>query len=651
VPSLQEMFEQSRRHAVLDQFEHEPCSLTRFVQDRKFLANPPLSPLQYDAVRHAERIYYPDMYPMLAERSSDQETRDYWSEPALDGSRVRMVNFVTLEWGKGAGKDHICRIISLRIAYLLLCLRSPTDYFVLPEQDSIHLLNVASSSTQANRAFFQPLRRALMRDGNWFREHDYVRPLMNEIEYAKNVMAISGHSDAETQEGLNLLLGVADEIDAFKSQAELEAQFGARSREATTTAEGILKMIRSSARTRFAGTFKNVRISWPRYKGSMIQQLVAQGELSIADQGARSAHYISGPFATWDVNPRVPGKAAFEDDYREDPIGAAARYECRPQRAVNPYFANEGAIEAAQVPSLRQPLIISYKRGVRAWDPDFDFSTDLKPIKGALYAMHADMAKNGDRAGLAMAHVVRQEEVRAIITAEDGQEVETYMLVPHVKVDFVISFEADLGQAPPREIQIRWARQLFVVLRNRQFNVRSFTFDGYQSLDSMQILEVQYGVKADRLSTDMSEEPWRNLRDLITDDRVRWPARPVLFNELLGLSRMPNRRIDHLAGGSKDEADALACAVQGAVLLGGQEDPSGAQAYIEPDVQLPPAHLESMLPFGFSDPAVIRPDNLMHSAPISLDGMGRPVIYAPGAEEADVYGLEEGTPEEAYHRG
>lgn len=650
MPTLEEMFEQSQHRAVLDEFEHEPVSLTTFVQDRGYLANPPLSMLQYDAVRHAERIYRPDMYPMLAERSSSPEIRAYWQEPALDGHAVRMVNFVTLEWGKGAGKDHICRIISLRIAYLLLCLRSPTDYYTLPEQDTIHLLNVAASSTQANRAFFQPLRQALKRENNWFARNGYAQVQQGEVQYAKGVMAISGHSDAETQEGLNLLLGVADEIDAFKSQSELDsARGGGRPREATTTAEGILKMIRSSARTRFSDTFKNVRISWPRYKGSMIQQLIAQGELSLQEKGQRSPHFISGPYSTWAVNPRVPDRRAFEEDYRDDPIGAAARYECKPQRAVNPYFANQLAVEAAQTTVARQPLIVNYKRGPSAWEPDFDIGADLRPIRGAIYAMHADLAKNGDRAGIAMAHVVRQVEVPTTITAEDGREVQTFMMIPHVKVDFVIAFEADLGLDPPREIQIRWARQLFVILRNRQFNIRSFSFDHYQSLDSMQILEAQYGVKSERMSTDLTDEPWRNLRDLLSEERVTWPENPMVFNELLGLSRLPNRKIDHLTGGSKDMADALACAVMGAVLMGGQEDEGGPTAYIEPDVILPPGALETMLPVGFTDPSMLNPGRLMHAEPVMLDGMGRPVLYSP--EDEVIAGPLEDLPEEPYHGG
>ena len=39
----------------------------------------------------------------------------------------------------------VCRVASLRVAYLLLCLKSPQKYYAMPEDDSIHLLNIAAN--------------------------------------------------------------------------------------------------------------------------------------------------------------------------------------------------------------------------------------------------------------------------------------------------------------------------------------------------------------------------------------------------------------------------------------------------------------------------------------------------------------------------
>lgn len=571
-------------------FEEEPVPLDVFITDRAYLGNPRLSPVQYNAVRHAERVYYPETYELLS-ASSDKVTRDYWSEP------VRMVNFLELEWGKGAGKDHTCRITAMRVCYLLLCLNSPQEYFEMPMQDSIHVLNVASSSKQAQRAFFAPMRRAVTRPGCWFqrrigidildaaerrsgRAPDRTTALLDTIRFEKNIEAVSGHSDADSQEGLNLVLGIADEIDAFRSAAELAKSGGAKQRDSSSSAEAILNMLRTSASTRFPSTYKNMHISYPRYLGSTIQQLVARGRADIAAKGeANSRYYVSGPLATWDVNPRVPGREAFAEDYEKDPALAEAKYECRPRRAVNPYFSNEEMLRECTYEVAQYPVTVDYVREAATWKPVYNFAQDFYPVKGALYAMHADLAVTGDRAGVSLAHVKRWQDHAVTGTQEDGIEIQVKERRPVVKVDFTISYESSVGAVPPREIQIRWARMLCLELRRLGFPIVRFTFDQYQSKDSMQILE-QHGIETDRFSTDVSEEGWRTLRDVMYDGRLEMPARELVIIELLGLSRLPNGKIDHLGDSSKDEADSLAGAVSGALELGGQEDPAGKRAYV-----------------------------------------------------------------------
>ena len=588
-------------------FTEEPVPLSVFVQDSRYLANPPLSEVQYEAVRHIEKVYYPDTGRLLA-TSADQAIREYWSQPC------RMVNLVTLEWGKGAGKDHICRVGSLRIAYLLQCLPDPQAYYEMPAQDTIHLLNVASSAPQASRAFFAPLRRAVTRPGTWFenqgvevvevrnprertraRQQPNVRALQDTIRFAHGVEAISGHSDADSQEGLNLLAGFMDEVDAFKSRAELAKLRGNQLRESSTSAESVLAMLQTSASTRFPEIYKVVRISYPRYLGSTIQQLRVRGQADIEERGEASRHYVSGPKATWEVNPRVPGKHVFAEDYREDPVMAAAKYECKPSRAVNPYFANMLAVEACLEEHPEPPLRVSYVRDGRAWRPSYTFAQRLYPVSGAAYAIHADMAISRDRAGVSMAHVARWDEVAAVGHDRLGREVEVREPRPSVRVDFSLAFEADISESPPREIQIRWFRALILELIRRGFNIRRATMDGFQSSDSLQIIET-HGIETDRVSTDLSEEPWRALRDLAYEDRLRGFKDPLLVTELAGLSKLTNGKIDHPGDGSKDLADAVACACTGAVVLGGSEDPSGARAYASAGWPVP--ELPEDLPIG-----------------------------------------------------
>lgn len=555
------------KKSLEDVFSEEPVPLTEFIQGRRYLANPPLSPIQYDAVLHAERVYYPDVYALMG-----AEMDAYWAQP------VRSVNFVDLLWGKGSGKDHVARVISLRVAYLLVCLRSPQDYYGLPDQDFLHLLNVASTAPQANRAFFQPMTSAVSRRGSWFLDH--AEPTQGAISYAKHVMAISGHSEAETQEGLNLILGVADEIDAFPSAARARTMGG---KEPLNTVEGVLNMLRSSATTRFPGrtpeeapVFKNVRISYPRYVGSPIERLVADGKRDIELMGDKSRRYVSGPLATWQVNPRVHGKEAFADDYREDPVMARAKYECAPALAISPYFRNGIAVNACFGAHPQGLSIPDYTWSDNAWSPDYEFAPHLVPVSGANYAMHADLAITGDAAGVAMSHVARWEEVTKVQEGERGEMTSFVELRPVVVVDFVAHWSASLQVEPAREVQIRWARQLAFELIRRGFNVLRFSFDGFQSVDSIQILEA-HGVESEKVSTDRTDELWKNLRDLMYEGRVHIGQHPDLLRELLSLDRLPNGKVDHPPAGSKDLADALAGSVHGAVLLGGEE--TGERSY------------------------------------------------------------------------
>lgn len=559
-------------------FWEEPVSLDVFVQDRKYMANPPLSPIQYEFVQHIERVLLPETFSLMA-----KEFKGYWAET----EHLRVVNNIVGQWGKGGGKDHSVRMAHLRVTYLLLCMKSPQRYFEMPDQDSIHLLNIAANAGQATRAFFKPMTEAVKR--GWFK--DFADPKRDTIEYAKNIEAVSGHSEAEGQEGLNLLLGVADEIDAFKARDEMVGR-GKQAREASTSAESILDMLKTSASTRFPRTYKRVAISFPRYLGSTIQRLTAEGRADIKLMGSESRDYVSGPYATWEVNPRISGKEAFAADYRKDPAAAAAKYECRPSRSTDAYFRNPQLFKQA-VTREEQPLTITYRLAnarsvetgdpVRVWEPEFHFAEDLQAVDGALYAIHADLALRGDRAGVSMSHVKSYEDrVEQLIDEEGNVLGETNITLPIIKNDFTVAFSADSsardekGQPMPREIQIRWVRMLVFHLIRRGFSVQRVTYDQFQSADSMQTFE-RHGIHTERISTDLNDHVWKAVKDVVSDRRLEMAFDDMLQIELEALTKLPNGKVDHPPGGSKDLADAFGCSIIGALALGGEEDANGRE--------------------------------------------------------------------------
>jgi hypothetical protein len=579
-------------------FCEEPVPLEVFLSDKKFMGQPPLSMHQMNLVRHMEQIYLPEMYPFMVENFGE-----VWTP-------VRFVNFLNVQWGKGSGKDHSVRMAVARIAYLLLCLESPQAYFEFAPQDEIHILNVAMNAAQARRAFFKPLG-TLLKNTPWFKGRilSEITDMATSIRLEKQIELISGHSAVENFEGLNPIVAVLDEISGFQSNDQKAARGIVESQR---TAEAVYDIVRTSASTRFPESFKVVAISYPRYLHDPIQELCADGLADIEKRGLEDSRYfVDGPRTTWEVNPRyerfemiqvdgttnlIPNVAAFVSDYENDPMMARGKYECKPERSSNRYFRNDSAIAQSfpkQPEGWVDPIMIDYYWGidregaeaegsyelgvVPGWQANFSISPELVPFEGAIYALHADLAINGDRAGISMCHVKNWE--RREHKMGDPTNMKTdYQLDdrPVIKVDFVTSFESDLtattpeGEPRAREIQIRWFRNLIRELKRRGFTVAYVTFDNFQSADSIQILEM-WGIESDVQSVDRNIMPYSTLRDVMYDGRLEGYFRENLIFEIEGLTRLPNGKVDHPPGGGKDEADALCGAVFGALKMGGDE--------------------------------------------------------------------------------
>lgn len=589
-----------------DIFEEEPPLLDVFISDANYLDQRDAHPsmIQRDFVRHFEQVLYPATYIQMVEAFGPE-----WAP-------VRPINELAAEWGKGGGKDYVCQIAFSRVANILLCLKDPQAYYGFSHQTIIHLMNVAINAPQAHGVFFKPLR-TLLTHSPWFADkfesNDLPGPQAIVIRFKKQIELISGHSSAEGLEGKNLIAAVADEISGFPTIAQVEANRTGLA--PAKTADGLLEMLRSSATTRFTETFKLAQISYPRFKGDAIEQAVAEGVADIAEMGADSTWYVSGPYRSWETNPRydkferievagatapVPNVPSILKDYRRNPAYARAKYEARPEYSENRYFANDAHINDAfavgQEDRKISPLTMKYRWGVETggtkteyeyhtgeerkpgWQVDFETTRDLVPIAGALYAIHGDMAITGDRAGVSMCHV-RTWEARDWESVGGG-EMESR---PVVKIDFATAFEADAaavapsGENIPREVQIRWYRKLISYLRKQGFNITLATFDNFQSVDTMQILEAN-GIETKRVSTVTNNACWETLRDVMYDGRLEGYWEPTLVHEVQRLTLLPNGKVDHPPGGSKDIADSVAAATAGAIELGGTEgeDPQRA---------------------------------------------------------------------------
>jgi len=180
--------------------------------------------------------------------------------------------------GQGSGKDTCSILIGLRIVYLLQCLRSPQEYFKMDKNSFIDSINVAQNADIAKNIYFSTLSN-ILRSAPLFNvdgpEKIPVRITQQTVTFPKNVRLISGNSENESWQGYTPILIILDEIDAFKSEQELQRSHSLRSE----GAEGVYNTAKSLVQSRFPGLGKIICLSWPRFRGSFIQRRFTNGKM------------------------------------------------------------------------------------------------------------------------------------------------------------------------------------------------------------------------------------------------------------------------------------------------------------------------------------------------------------------------------------
>lgn len=550
-------------------WKEEPVDIKTWLHDRAFmgLTDITLSEIQYEALNAMDDI--------------NPET-NRWTE------------FV-LEWGKGSGKDFIAMLAELRQTYLLLCLKSPYGFYGMAHDTGIQLMNVAYTKEQATGVFLNQLKGTLKRS-RWFSgQFDEQRAV---IKFPHGIELWSAAAEGDSVEGRNLFFAVMDEASAFRTGNLVKAMNKEEGIKTDKSADGIYDVLRTSSRSRFPSVGKVVMISYPRYRNDFIQQ--KRKENTESEKG-----WTSGPYATWQVNPRV-FQTDFAEDYRRNPEKAKAMYECDPPFAEDGYVKRpetfiqcvaKGKAMGLESPWLDDP--VSGLPLVGAYRPDF------YGIPGRFYAAHVDLALNKDRCGFCVARqgepVVRRKcncgrgfafkEAEACHACGKPRAQWPEEELPTMIIEILRDFKpVKRDESSSGEVDFAEVREEIMWLRDRQHSFWSLTYDGWQSQDSIQIMRNIFGKRqvrksrwttdykeeeiVDVLSVDRNTEAHDTLKEFIYDGRLFVYADGEIDNETLSnddispvalayrewraLRIQNSRKVDHPAGGSKDLIDAAA---------------------------------------------------------------------------------------------
>lgn len=184
---------------------------------------------------------------------------------------------------------------------------------------------------------------------------------------------------------------------------------------------------------------------------------------------------------------------------------------------------------------------------------DFIDVTRIDPImKSRPLYIHLDMSLSGDKTGIAGTCIMGK-----VPHTEDSKSESKELYYAQL---FHVSVKATKGH----QVSFEKNRQLVYWFRENGFNVKGVSFDTYQSADLGQNLSAR-GFKTEVISVDRIDAqqkvclPYLTLKNAIYEGRLEMYESTHLTDELIGLEKDANGKVDHSPSGinSKDAADAL----------------------------------------------------------------------------------------------
>lgn len=477
--------------------------------------------------------------------------------------------------GIGGGKSFLAQLLLCHMAHRILCLRDPHSYFLLTKDKPIVIMNMGLSATQAKKVVFSGVKN-LIAGCRWFGKHLEKNSILStSIIFRRKVRPdttrkfevlemISGNSTEEAPIGMNLIGVVLDEAAFYLNNDNTDQA----------------QLIYDSCKARITSRFGDragmiIVISSPKYEKDFISMKLAEGleypdvvfSVSIPTWKMKNREVMSDDVFVFDKNALqiIPveeyseksifigekekydlcfGNEEMDRSYWIIPTDFHDTFRRQPEKSIR----DIGAMPTAAIDGfIKLTSFIDQAMGQcrnRVLDSgDWDYS---EPPSEPVF-VHMDLAlnkkkkngKTGDAAGIAVCHCVgfdTQNENRPII-----------------KFDFVERILAGAGG----EIKFSDVRAKVIGLIENGWNIGKVTIDGWQSRDTIQILNAR-GVLCEYQSVDTTPEPYETVKDGLYDMRLLLPEHDHLKTELKELEFVAGGKVDHPVFGSKDVADAVA---------------------------------------------------------------------------------------------
>lgn len=495
-----------------------------------------------------------------------------------------------LKGALGYGKTTSSNIMLARGVYKTSCMRHPQSTFGIRSGSAIVYTIQSVRLSTAKKAVFDDFG-TFIKNSPYFKNIYPYNPLITSSmvfpEQRLSIMPVSSSSTSAIS--MNVMGGVLDElnfmhnilksksqnadIDGSYSQAKTIYNAISRRRRSRFAKHGklpgILFLISSS---RFPDDFTEIKARESTMCGGTDPNIYVQSS-SIWDMKGRD-QFMSETFRVMvgnsmvrskilDPDEEVIGNAQvievpmdFHADFIKDTDGSLRDYAGITILASRPFLTKRTAIhdcfELGRAAGFINPFEKEqYDLSLGIPHPNRErLRTDIKAFRHA----HVDLGHKRDACGVAIGHIAGQ---RLIEKYDPVNKTKNSEIKPIIAYDVILR----IVPPPGGEIEFADVRSLLLMLRDTYgLPIEFVTFDGFQSIDSRQILR-KAKFKTDYLSVE-KPEAYRSLRDALYDNCVQLLPHQFLADELAGLEYVKSTgtgpdKVDHRANGTKDVADGV----------------------------------------------------------------------------------------------
>lgn len=428
----------------------------------------------------------------------------------------------------GSGKSYLAALILAYDAHLLGCLRNPQAKLGFSKGSMLALMNMSISAPQARDVVFGVTKG--MVDGSlWFQRHfNYDPRTTSRLLFPHGIVIIPGNSRESKPIGYNIVSAILDEASHFTDTQD------------RPVAEEIYLAMERRMRSRlkraaWASPFdpkakwrwKLAAISSPRYEEDFTEVKMRDPDAFRRRRAiweSRPFDYKGEPMVAWEGQ-KDPATGEFYmvpssmlSIARKNPTKFKRDFMAVACSVLEPYYVDPLLIDACE-------------------DGRLCVVEDGGPIPNSLKApafpcaFHIDLAKTRDACAVAIGH-------------REGRD---------IVYDLLWRIVPTKGQ----EVNFAAVREAILALRGRGFKFFKGSYDGWQSVDSIQLLAAK-GIEMEMLSVDRDLQPHDTLHEAVNEGRARWGVSKTLARELKTLELIKGRKVDHPPKGSKDVADAAA---------------------------------------------------------------------------------------------